>query len=333
VPFSRKGTQVELSLTMEPNESVLLVFQPRKRPLPPRREPGSSAGRKSIAVMRDPAPVQPEPQPPLDAGPALALKGAAWTWYPEADPAQAAPPGTRYFRKQMTIPAGAKIQKATFTGTADNSFTLFLNGKDAGHGDNSAEGWRNPVELDVTALMSPGVNLLAIVAINAGDKSNPAGLIGQLTVELDSGTPLIECVSKDWKTSNQKADHWAEPGFDDSAWPSARELVPFGGGPWGMLAGQITLSPAKADPFLGHCDLARADLNNTLVYLELGALAPEIAARVTVNGHNAGGFIGRPARLEVSRYLKSGANTLRIEPFAPESVRLAIYPRRADWQR
>ena len=120
-------------------------------------------------------PAQPEPEPPLGSGPALALKGASWTWYPEADPAQAAPPGTRYFRKQITIPAGAKISKATFAGTADNSFTLFVNGKDAGHGDNSAEGWRNPVELDVTALVSPGVNQLAIAAVNAGDKPSPAG--------------------------------------------------------------------------------------------------------------------------------------------------------------
>ena len=85
VPFSRKGKQVELSLTMEPNESVLLVFQPKQRALPPRREPGSGAGHKTIAVTRDPTPAQPEPQPPIGSGPALALKGCSWTWYPEGD--------------------------------------------------------------------------------------------------------------------------------------------------------------------------------------------------------------------------------------------------------
>ena len=173
VPFSRKGKQVELSLTMEPNESVLLVFQPKKRALPPRREPGSSAGRKTIVVTRDPTPAQAEPLPPIGSAPALALKGCSWTWYPEGDPAQAAPPGTRYFRKQITIPAGAKIRKATFAGTADNSFTLFINGKEAGHGDNSAEGWRNPVELDVTALLHPGPNQLAIAAVNARRQTQP----------------------------------------------------------------------------------------------------------------------------------------------------------------
>jgi hypothetical protein len=322
VPSSREGRQVELNLTMEPNESVLLVFQPKQRALPPRNGPSNETGQKTLVVTRDPTPAQAEPQPPIGSGPALALKGCSWTWYPESDPAQTAPPGTRYFRRQITIPAGAAIRKASFAGTADNSFTLFINGKEAGKSDNSPEGWRNPVELDVTASLHSGLSQLAIAAINGGDKPNPAGLIGRLTVELESGTPLTERVSQAWKT-----DHWAEAGFDDSAWPAAREFLPFGGAPWGMLAGQITLSPVKADPFFGHCDLANADLKQARIYLELGALAPETAARITVNGDSAGGLIGKPARLEISQHLKPGANTFRIEPFAPESARLVIYPK------
>jgi hypothetical protein len=327
VTFSRQGKQVELSLTMEPNESVLLVFQPKQRELPPRHEPSRGTGLKAIVVTRDPTPAQPEPPPPGNA-PGLALKGCSWSWYPEADPVQAAPPGTRYFRKQVAIPGGQKVRKATFTGTADNSFTLFINGKQAGQSDSSAEGWRHPVELDVTAHLRPGPNQLAIAAVNGGDKPNPAGLIGRLNVELESGTALTESVSKTWKTSNEKADHWAEADFNDSAWPSARELLPFGGAPWGMLAGQLTLSPVKADPFFGHCDVAKAELTKSRVYLELGTLTPETAARITVNGNSVGGFIGKPARLEISRHLKPGANTFRIEPFAPESVRLVYYPKR-----
>ena len=150
------------------------------------------------------------------------------------------------------------------------------------------------MELDVTAFLRPGLNQLAIAAVNGGDKPNPAGLIGRLTVELDSGAPSDRGVSKAWKTSNEKADHWTEAGFDDSAWPSARELLPFGGGPWGMLAGNLTLSPVKADPFFGHCDLAAADLKNSRVYLELGALTPETAARVTVNGAMPGALSANP---------------------------------------
>jgi hypothetical protein len=326
VPFSRKGKQVELSLTMEPNESALLVFQPKQRELPPRQGPGSNADRKTLVVTRDPTPAQAEPEAPAGSALALALKGCSWTWYPEGDPAHAAPPGTRYFRKQITIPAGATISKATFAGTADNSFTLFINGKEAGHSDSSPEGWRNPVELDVTAALHPGDNQLAIAAINAGDAPSPAGLIGSLSVELNSATFLTERVSTAWKTSKQQTEHWAEAGFDDSTWPSAREVVPFGSGIWGMFGGHLTLSPVKADPFFGHCELAGADLQRTRVYLELGALAPETAGRITVNGNSVGGFIGKPARVEIGKHLKAGPNTFCIAPFAPEAVRLVICP-------
>ena len=326
VPFSRKGKQVELSLTMEPNESALLVFQPKQRELPPRQGPGSSADRKTLVVTRDPTPAQAEPEAPAGSALELALKGCSWTWYPEGDPAHAAPPGTRYFRKQITIPAGATISKATFAGTADNSFTLFINGKEAGHSDSSPEGWRNPVELDVTAALHPGDNQLAIAAINAGDAPSPAGLLGSLSVELNSATFLTERVSKAWKTSKQQTEHWAEAGFDDSTWPSAREVVPFGSGIWGMFGGHLTLSPVKADPFFGHCELAGADLQRTRVYLELGALAPETAGRITVNGNSVGGFIGKPARVEIGKHLKAGPNTFCIAPFAPEAVRLVICP-------
>jgi hypothetical protein len=53
-------------------------------------------------------------------------------------------------------------------------------------------------------------------------------------------------------------------------------------------------------------------------------LTPEEATRVTVNGQYAGGFIGKPFRLDVTKSLKNGVNTVKIEPFAPKSVRLVV---------
>ena len=88
----------------------------------------------------------------------------------------------------------------------------------------------------------------------------------------------------------------------------------------------MEVSPVKADPFFGHCELAGADLQRTRVYLELGALAPETAGRITVNGNSVGGFIGKPARVEIGKHLKAGPNTFCIAPFAPEAVRLVICP-------
>jgi hypothetical protein len=45
---------------------------------------------------------------------------------------------------------------------------------------------------------------------------------------------------------------------------------------------------------------------------------------VTVNDQYAGGFIGKPFRLDVTKYLKLGAKQIAIEPFAPKSARLAV---------
>jgi hypothetical protein len=89
--------------------------------------------------------------------------------------------------------------------------------------------------------------------------------------------------------------------------------------------GKLTLSPVVANPFEGTCQLPNnLNLAKARVYLEIETLEPEEAARITINGKDAGGFIGRPLRLDVTRHLKSGSNRLRIEPFSPESARLIV---------
>jgi hypothetical protein len=85
-------------------------------------------------------------------------------------------------------------------------------------------------------------------------------------------------------------------------------------------------SPVKANPFDAACAIpADLDLSKSRVYLEVDELTPEAAASVTVNGAFAGGFIGKPLRLDVTRFLKPGSNTIRMEPFAPKSARLVVY--------
>ena len=114
---------------------------------------------------------------------------------------------------------------------------------------------------------------------------------------------------------------------------AAKALGRYGCAPWGTFAahgrgGRLTVSPVSSDPFCGHCDLpADVDLTKSRVYLECDDPAPEAAAHVTVNGEFAGGFIGRPCRLEVTRFLKSGRNDFTLVPFAPKAVRLLIYRR------
>jgi hypothetical protein len=90
--------------------------------------------------------------------------------------------------------------------------------------------------------------------------------------------------------------------------------------------GALTLSPVgAAAPFRATVALpADVDLARCRVYLELDDL-PNRSAAVTINGQRAGGMIGLPTRLEISRHLKPGENSVLIEPMAPRSARLAFF--------
>jgi hypothetical protein len=51
----------------------------------------------------------------------------------------------------------------------------------------------------------------------------------------------------------------------------------------------------------------------------------QLLSSITVNGTHAGGFIGKPFRLDVTKLLKTGPNTIRMEPFSPKSAKLVAY--------
>ncbi|UCD75249.1 MAG: hypothetical protein JSV91_15880 [Phycisphaerales bacterium] len=329
VPFDRSRKHVDVTLTMQPNESTLLVFREQARPLPVRFDPGGRSPRQTISLVRDQSP--PPGPAALEADNAItnALQECSWIWYPEGNPAQAAPAGTRYFRKAVTLPSGRKVTKAIFTGTADNSFVMFANGEEVAQSVAGYEGWRNVVQQDISAALKPGVNQLAFSATNESDRPNPAGAIGVITIEFDRGQPLAVRLNETWKAGDSEQPGWESASFDDSSWPAAKLVAAYGAAPWGMVGRKpLTLSPVEADPFLGHCDVPRGtDLSGVTIYLEMDELQPEAAARVTINGEDAGGFISAPLRVDVTRMLKPGRNTILIEPFAPLSARLAIYER------
>jgi len=331
VPFERvaAGT-VDVRLTLEPLESVLLVFQPKKIARLARITAATKPAGKPIPVTRvEASPSEAVPKTP-ETLKELSFGNCPWVWFPEGDPRQSAPPGTRYFRKQLVIPKDRKIKQARLLITADNDFVLFIDGKQSGRSSGAEENWRQPKNIDLTGKLHAGTNQLAIEAINTTDKPGPAGLIGRLLVQFDEGKPLVATIDKTWKASNRKQTGWNAAGFDDGDWPAARELARFGSTPWGQLAvrskGNMIRSPITADPFVGKCEIpSGVDLSKSRVYLEMDAPEPEAAASVTVNGRAAGGMIGGPFRLNVTKCLKHGANVIRIEPVAPKSARLVIY--------
>ena len=339
VPCQRTGERsVELDLTLEPSESVVLVFQPQKRALPMRLNADAKPLREPLAVTRDAVavaepPVEPTGRETPGAKAKPSFEGCAWVWYPEGNPAAAAPPGTRYFRGSVAIPQDRKIKSARFVITADNRFVLTVNGQKAGE-SGGGESWRDPETADIAKHLRAGENQFAVLAVNETEQPSPAGLLGRYEIAFEQGEALKGRIDGTWKAANQEQAGWEKPGFDDKGWAQAKEAAKYGQGPWGMLGGgggggrAQTLSPVKGDPFHGRCELpADVNLARSRVYVETDEPAPEAAARVTVNGQYAGGFIGKPCRLEVTRHLKSGENKIVVEPFAPKSVRVVVYER------
>ena len=82
---------------------------------------------------------------------------------------------------------------------------------------------------------------------------------------------------------------------------------------------------AAADPFRAHFTLpGDVDQAACRIYLELEEL-PDNSAAVSLNGTFTGGVIGRPSRLDITRHVKPGRNTVAIEPLAPHSAKLVLY--------
>ena len=246
VACKRDGKNTEFSLTLEPLESVLLVFQAVTRPLPLR---GGDKTPKREFPLRD---------------------------------AQAAA-GT-------SPPAKFVVVKATYGVPGD------------------AQRSRDVREL-LQKIIDAGERRLLVARLAQGD--DPAlGVVKTLVAECTAGDKRITLTGTDPQTL----------ALNGRQSPLDQELIR-------LAAGRhFTASPVTADPFAGTCSLpADLDLAKSRIYLELDTLTPEEAASITVNGTHAGGFIGKPFRLEVTKFLKPGANSITITPFAPKSAKLVAY--------
>jgi len=155
----------------------------------------------------------------------LQMAGAKWIWYPEGNPAHDAPAGKRFFRTTVQIPEGCRILSATALATADNEFTVFVNGKSVFQANLSSPLQRHSFD---ASLMS-GENIIEIEAINwESDQRNPAGLVANLEIRFlpaHGNTPQVIQIPTDqrWMTS-----------LDGTAWKNAMELGDFGMPPWNV---------------------------------------------------------------------------------------------------
>ena len=164
------------------------------------------------------------------------LEGAQWIWFGgDAGELSGAvdqpwPVGTRYFRKAIELPAGFAAKQARLSLTADDEWTLWLNGEKLGEGSR----WQEVKTFDVKARLKPGRNVLAVEVKNTSP--SPAGLIVSFDIVPQSGPALRVISDASWKSAAAAAENWQSAEFDDAAWQGARVLGALGVKPWGAIA-------------------------------------------------------------------------------------------------
>ncbi len=163
------------------------------------------------------------------------LDRCAWIWFPHAGTTAEMPATPAYFRARLSLPADSALRRASVTMCADGDFVLFVNGKEVLKGGS----WNSPEKADLTALLKAGDNVFAVAAGNGGDKPNPAGLLGCVTAELADGRQLTLETGTAWKSQSSEQAGWREAGFNDAAWPVAKEMAKFGGAPWEQIKAQV----------------------------------------------------------------------------------------------
>ena len=163
---------------------------------------------------------------------AVGFTASKWIWHPPAPNVSlnSFEGSTVYFRRSLVLPAKPGIKSAEIIATADNLFTLYVNGKVAGESEN----WSQPKRINLAPRLFPGTNLIAFSASNTA--MGPAGLLVKMVILLADGH-RIECVSDaNWKCSLEERDKWAEPGYDDAAWKPSFVVGEHGMAPWGEIA-------------------------------------------------------------------------------------------------
>ncbi|MFJ8009098.1 alpha-L-rhamnosidase [Streptomyces fagopyri] len=252
----------------------------------------------------------------VSAPPALtdapSLEGSAWIWFPEGDPANSAPAATRWFRHGVELPGG--ITAATLAITADNVYAVSVNGTEVARTDLATdnEGWRRPAVVDVLAQVRSGTNVLAVSATNASE--GPAGLVAVLTLHTASGEQRIVTDASWRSTDKEPAGTWREAGFDDSAWPAAKEAAAWGAGPWG----RVVPASYAANQLRHEFRLPRKKVSRARLYATaLGLYEAHLNGRRVGRDQLAPGWTDYRERVQYQTYdvtalLRSGGNALGV---------------------
>ncbi len=253
---------------------------------------------------------------------------ARWIWDQADGNSAVQTDDPRYLRRMFDL--AGKPAKAELWITADNEYTVYVNGQKVGHGTE----WSKVDHYDVSRHLGMGKNMLAIVARNHG---GPAGVIARLHVVTADKKNVV--VGTDDQTRITQIAHpdWLKRDFDDRAWPTAAVLGDVGIGPWNLAGSNVVGSKQSfqfqvADPKIRERQTPQAQQKNFILpegfEIELVAADPLVINPVTM-------AVDEKGRIYVSeshtyRYGPAGSP---IKPYANPLVRLDPLPNGKGYKR
>jgi len=170
---------------------------------------------------------EPFHKPPLRPAP------GKWIWNAKAEGDNR----TAYFRQVVETRSSKRIRAAALAVTADNSYTLHVNGAKMGENPD----WHVVTEYDLSASLRGGRNVIAVEAANA---DGPCGLIFGLRIVYEDGTVQEVPSDEGCRSSDEEDEGWRGLDYDDSEWTGSTARGDAGAAPWLLSwAGEVH-SPA-----------------------------------------------------------------------------------------
>ena len=141
----------------------------------------------------------------------------SWIWLNEGNPERSAATGDVHFRYKWDIPNITSLNTAKIEATADNAFTLKVNGRHVLSGDD----FHTIYAMDILPAVRKGENTISVIAKNASARPNPAGFIAAMRLSQSDGTSKVIVTDHQWSASRNRVN-----------WSAAKILGPGPMAPW-----------------------------------------------------------------------------------------------------
>lgn len=199
-----------------------------------------------------------------------------------AHPADNGRKGNFVLRKSFDLPSAPARAKLMFI--ADDSGALWINGRQA---LKTAGDWRRMNSADVTGLLKPGRNVIAIRYTNEG---SAGGALADLQVLCTNGEYRKICSDDKFRAGTDGIAGWEQEIFDDSAWLPVVVMAPPPALPWDVKFDYIDIScPQKLISAVVAPEKVKAG-DKAEIQIRLAGKIPALPTFIRLAGTKASGY-------------------------------------------